>query len=182
MPDDTDLLTDALPPATAAFVAADAHTFAGRPLAPFSIRRQIAAQALGNKLLSGRARLEAPLPCRCLGHDKSCPSCAGTGERHGSYDGQFADVVGLLYLCACQDSEVLRAVREPAAVLDAAIGWAERQRLVLGSPRYLEACSAYHAILSDLQRSQFETVEDGATDPKKKAEPPPTPTSPNMSP
>ena len=180
--DSTDFL--AAEPATAAFVESDAHTLFGRPLAPFSIRRQIAAQALGNRLLCGRARMEPPQPCtRCAARrDPACPACAGTGERHGTYDGQFADVIGLLYLCTAPDTESLRAVRDPAAVLDAALGWAERERLTLGSPRYLEACAVFFALLSDLQRAQFavEGAEEGGDEGKKKA--PATATSRNTSP
>jgi hypothetical protein len=178
--DSTDFL--AAEPATAAFVASDAHTLFGQPLAPFSIRRQIAAQALGNRLLCGRARMEPPQPCpRCAGQlDPQCPSCAGTGERHGTYDGQFADVIGLLHLCAAPDAESLRAVRDPVAVFDAAFAWAERERITLGSPRYIEACTVFFAILSDLQRAQFSIEGAEADEGKKKA--PATATSPNTSP
>ena len=180
--DTTDFLADE--PVTAAFVESDAHALFGRPILPFSIRRQIAAQALGNRLLCGRARMEPPQPCsRCAArHDPACPSCGGSGERHSTYDGQVADVIGLLYLCTAPDAESLRAVRDPAAVLDTALGWAERERITLGSPRYLEACAVFFALLSDLQRAQFtvEGSEPGDDQGKKKA--PATATSLNTSP
>jgi hypothetical protein len=179
--DATDFL--AAEPATAAFVESEAHTLFGRPLAPFSIRRQIAAQALGNRLLCGRARMEPPMPCpRCAPRrDPACPVCEGTGERHGTYDGQFADVVGILYLCVAPDAESLRAVRDPVAVFDAAFAWAERESMTLGSRRYLEACKVFFDLLSDLQRAQF-TVEGAEGDDEGKKKVPVTATSRNTSP
>lgn len=180
MSDDTDLLTDALPPAAAAFLGSDAHTFAGKPLEPFSIRRQYAAQAMGNRLLGGKARFDDPVPCRRCGGPQfhvnartgeaatavpNCPACGGTGQIHGSYDGMFSDVAALLYLCTCPKAEVLAAFSSPAAVLDRALDWAERQQIAIGSARHAEACAVYHAILADLQRSQFTVGDGGGAEP-----------------
>ncbi len=154
-----DLLTDepAIPSATRAYVASDAHTFLGKALRPFSIRVQIAAQALGNRLLSGRLRGMESSQCPvCGGLGAACPKCKGTGLVWSAYDGMFGDVVIVLYLCASPREEVKAAVLDPSAVLDHALDWAEQQKIVTGSPVYEEACAIYWAMMSELSTAKFE--------------------------
>lgn len=130
---DPETLAD-LPPADRAFAASDGHTFRGAPLKPFSVRRQFAAQAMGNRLLCGRVGL----------------------DEGGAYDGMFVDVVALLYLCQCPESDVHLAARKPDKVLDKALAWGEASGLSVGSPAFLEACEIYAAILGELHQSQFD--------------------------
>ncbi len=165
MPDDNDLLRDStLPPSTAAFAASAAHSFRGRKLEPFSIMRQAAAQALGNKLLCGKARLDEPQPCpHCGGVQPpltACPVCEGAGTICTGYDGMFADVAVLLHLCLSGEQQVLDAITSPRDGLAAALAWAESVPLILGSEPYQQACAVYSAILLDLRRSRFALVEN----------------------
>jgi len=116
------------------------HIFRGIELQPFSVRRQIAAQALGNRLLSARVRF----------------------EERGAYDGMFADVAVLLFLCVQPVSTALRALRKPEEVLAAAMDWAETQEIAAGSQIFAEAVEVYAAILRELQEAQFRITETPA--------------------
>jgi len=127
----------ALPAADAAFIASDSLTFLGDKLHNFSVRRQIAAQAIGNRLLSGRV----------------------TGEQDGLYDGMLSDVAGVLYLCTRPESESHLAVRRPAEVMDKAIAWADSIGLSLGSDTCTEAVEVYGKIFEALQAAQFRIKE-----------------------
>lgn len=126
-----------LPAADAAFIASDSLTFLGEKLHPFSVRRQIAAQAIGNRLLSGRV----------------------TGDQAGLYDGMLSDVAGVLYLCSRPESESHLAVRRPDQVMDKALAWAESIGLAVGGDVYTEAVEIYGRIFEALQSAQFRIKE-----------------------
>jgi hypothetical protein len=145
------------------FAAGDSLTFLGEPLKGFSIRRQFAAQACGNRLLCGRAQLDR-VPCTCGGNEPTCELCGGTGERSGAYDGMFIDVAVLIYLCRCPLSEVQLASRRPNTVVDNALAWAEEAGMNIGSEVFNEACQIYAAIMQQLQDAQFKVtkVREGA--------------------
>jgi len=119
--------------ANAAFLDSDTLSFLGEPLKGFSARRQIAAQAIGNRLLSG-----------CV-----------TRERDGMYDGMFADVIGVIYLCRCPESDVHLAVRRPEKVLEKALSWADEMQIGIGTPAFEEACEIFGRIIAALEASQF---------------------------
>jgi hypothetical protein len=121
-------------PAHRAFMTSAAHTFLGQPLQPFSVGRQIAAQALGHRLLCARARL----------------------DEGGIYDGMFADVIWMLYLCTRDKAASVLAVSQPEKVRAAAIEWAEATQIFLGSSAYHEAARIHWEILAELQAAQFD--------------------------
>lgn len=129
------------------YTTADGHTFQGRRLEPFSIRRQYAAQSLGNKLLCGGVSMP---------------------ENGGAYEGMFTDVVALLHLCLSAPSESMLAMRKPEHVLAHALDWAERIGLNIGSPAFREATKVYGDIIRELLAAQF-TVEEKEDAPPKNA-------------
>ncbi len=139
------------------FAASEERTFRGEPLKPFSVRRQFAAQAMGNKLLSGRVRLEF-VECDCGGIPE-CKLCDGTGEHATAYDGMFIDVAQVLYLCRCLQSEVLLASRRPETVLASVLGWAEEVGMCLGSESFEQACEVFVDIMRELKESQFKITK-----------------------
>lgn len=114
------------------------YTFLGKPLAPFSIDRQYAAQALGNRLLCGTAEL----------------------TEGGTYPGHVFDVVALLFLCASPESVSMLAMRKPDQVRAQAMAWAQENAISFGSAAMREASEIYAGILGDLQESQFDIIED----------------------
>jgi hypothetical protein len=125
--------------------AGSPHIFRGIALEPLSVRRQLAAQALGNKLLSGRVKL----------------------DEGGAYDGMFADVAVMLFLCSQPVSVAHRAIRRPDDVHQEALEWAEKEGISIGSKDFVAACNVYADILRELQDAQFEVVEHaGGTAPK----------------
>jgi hypothetical protein len=128
-----------LPAPDVAFAKSDGHTFRGQPLKPFAVRRQFAAQAMGNRLLCGRVAL----------------------DETGAYDGMFMDVLTVIYLCQCPESDVHLAVRKPDKVVEKALAWGEAEGMAIGSPAFNEACEIYGAIMAELHASQFETAGDG---------------------
>jgi hypothetical protein len=143
-PDPESLAAPGGPPAAPA-----THYFMGRELAPFSPRRQIAAQAMGNRLLSGRARL----------------------HEGGAYDGMVADAVALLGLCLASPAAIKRAAVRPEEAVGLSLDWAEDLGIAVGAPAFAEACAVYAAILREIQERQFEIVETGeAGAPRKNGE------------
>lgn len=125
-----------MPAPDAAFAMSDGHTFRGQPLKPFSIRRQFAAQAMGNRLLCGRVTL----------------------DETGAYDGMFVDVLALLYLCQCPESDVHLAIRKPDKVIEKALAWGEVEGLGISSPDFAEACTIYGNIMRELHASDFDIL------------------------
>jgi hypothetical protein len=134
---DPEQLRDILSDPNRAFLSAEGLIFLGEELKEFSAPRQIAAQALGNRLLSGRV----------------------TREQDGMYDGMYADAVCAIYLCRCPKSDVLLAVRRPEKVLEKAMDWAQESQILLGTPAFEEACEAYGRIFEALEASQFRIKE-----------------------
>lgn len=162
----TDLLDDEAPaPSERAFTHSIARTFRGLPLQPFAVRRQIAAQALGNRVLCGTARLEPAQPCRtCVGAPApSCPNCHGSGFIFPAYPGMFADIVATLFLCLRTSTRetVNLALTDPDAVRELALQWSEAGQLILGSAAYQEASRVYWEILEELSASRFAHGEPG---------------------
>lgn len=129
------------------FIGSASHVFQGELLEPFSIRRQFAAQALGHKLLSGRANL----------------------ADGGAYDGFYLDVAMVIYLCRCPKSELHLACRKPEDVREKVLAWAEAVKMAPGSPVFTEASEIYTAIFEEVTRAQFkvEEPEGGGGGPKK---------------
>jgi hypothetical protein len=127
-------------PADQAFVQADNFEFLGEPLQPFSVRRQLAAQAIGNRLLSGRI----------------------VEDQAGLYDGQLADAIGVIYLCRCPVSELFLALRKPDTVLENSLVWAESRGIHSNSQAMLEALSVYTQIIKALKDAQFSVVENSS--------------------
>lgn len=94
-----------------AYAEADTLTFRGKPLASFSPRRLIAAQSVGLRLWN-------------LAPEEKAAWAAG-----GMYPGMYGDMILVTYLCACPLSEVLRAVRQPVAVQESALAWADEHNV-----------------------------------------------------
>jgi hypothetical protein len=134
---DPENLSAAITAPDRAFLDSEAITFQGEELAPFSPPRQIAAQALGNRILSGRI----------------------AREQDGLYDGMFFDVICLLYLCRGPKSEVLLATRKPEKISDKAMEWADSAGISVGSEAFAEACEVYGRIFASLEAAQFRIKE-----------------------
>ncbi len=132
------------------------HTFQGQPLEPFSIRREITAQACGHRLLSGRAKMEGQT----------------------AYDGTYFDVALVLWLCTLGHEQLDAALRDPAAATGHAMDWAEANGLAFGSPIFTEALGIHFAIMAHIFVTRFTVVPDlDPSAPKKKAAPARSPTA-----
>jgi hypothetical protein len=126
------------------YLKADGFTFQGEQLKAFSITRQFAAQALGNKILSGTAQRDG----------------------RGAYYGMFIDVAALIFLCQCPNSDVLLAVRRPEKVMEKVLDWAETVKLTFGSPSFEQACEIFGEVMASVIDSQFKVQEKEGTESK----------------
>lgn len=125
----------AFPAHERAYLNSGDREFLGHQLRPFSIRRQAAAQAMGNRVLSGRV---------------------SGAEQGGMYDGMLSDVIGVIYLCQCAESDVFLAIRKPDAVIEKAFAWAEQVGICIGSEPFNAACEIFSDIIRSIEASQFQ--------------------------
>ena len=121
----------------AAFSESAEMIFLGTLLKPSRRRVEYAAQALGNKVLSGRANF----------------------EMGGLYDGFTADMICMLYLCICAESEVMLCHTKPERFLSLALAWGEENAIGMGLPAYEKGSELYWKILEQINKSAFRIKE-----------------------
>jgi len=148
--DPTDFLATEPTAAAVAFERAAALAWRNQPLAAFSGRRLIAAQACGLRIFK---------------------LAAAEGESLGAYDGIFWDAVITIYLCLGPVSDTLLAVRRPELVAEKALVWAEKQRLSPASPDFAELLALFGRIMEDIMASSTEPVATGDEESEKKTTP-----------
>ena len=140
-----DIDPEQLTPDTA-FQAASFKEYRGKPIKPFSAKRVIAAQSLGLRLwtMSDEDR------------EKLSDSIF--------YSGIIADAVQVLYLCMCEEDDVLRAIRSPAAITAKALAWADAEEIRPGTDQYRDCMQIYIECVNEIFASTAEVK--GSPDPK----------------
>lgn len=104
------------------------YEFAGKPIAPMTKTRQVAARCMDHFLFNGKA---AP-------------------DERGVYPEMFRDALTLVWLCAVDETRVRRACLKPADALDEMLQWWEANGGDLGSSREAEMVQVYGSIIEDL--------------------------------
>ena len=135
-------------PQDRAFLDAIPDQYLGATLHPFSMHRQLAAQALGNRILCGRV---------------------STVDDSGFYDGLYIDVIALMYLCSSPVSESITATRRPERIIERAMNWAEQKKIHLGSDAWTDALVIYWLQIDAVNRSAFAVRSAKGSDPHSSA-------------
>jgi len=123
-------------------------SFGGRDGGPvsmgaFNTPRQIAAQAMGMEFFNmGQDALEE-------------------FQDRGTYNGIFQDAVLVCFLCSQPVSTAKKALRARGRVLDMAMTWADRNRILVGNARHAELMEVFGEIVTDIIESVAEVDEPG---------------------
>lgn len=120
-------------PANIAFIGSDGLYFKDEKLHPSRRRVNFAAQALGNRILSGSVEMSG----------------------NGIYDGFFIDLACLLYICRAPSKEVDLCYSQPRKVRERAIDWAEGNGLYMGGENFEKGVELYWKIFEQLEASMF---------------------------
>ena len=138
------------------------RTFLGKPLRPFSWRRQEAADKLG--LLFFKL------------HDDVADEFAETG----TYDGIAGDAAIVVYLCTLSDNEVYKAIRLAEKYTKKRLEWCDSIGLGIGNAVHRELLEVFAEIVNDFMASIASPKEKGPGKPdlEQPEEQPAPPASP----
>lgn len=129
--------------ADTAFQRCDSYTFNGKSLYPMTPERWVAAQCCG--LAYGTDEMKRG---------------ASMGEGGMFYSKLYFDTILCVYLCTVSGPDVRLAFRDPDALVEASMAWANAAKIRPGNVRGKEALAVFSSMLEDLTASEGMPIDE----------------------